>query len=233
MTNNACNTDKPLQVARGGTGQASLTAYSALTAGATSTAAIVAASSGSSGSLFVSSGGLRSSSFRPIGMKLVSTQNLVGATEGTWTGLSGVYVLVVDNMFISGAPGGIELSVQISDDNGATWKNSDYLSGRISTENTALFSSNDRNSSTTQFLLSGHNAATSFWASGSYDIGQFGVSTNFVVLNGLGWGQTNTLAAYYVLAGGIYQPVSPITPNGIRVFTSAGTMTGAISLYSM
>lgn len=235
MTNNACNTDKPLQVVRGGTGQASLAAYSTLTAGATSTAAIVPTAPGDAGRIFISGGPAATSIFRRVGMKLVSTQNLVAATSATWTSLSGNYGLIIDNVVITGAPADITLSLQISDDNGLTWKNTDYKSGQYATAWNGIFSFNDANSSTTQFLLQQARAtATTFQISGSYTLGQFGSSTNFMTMNGLAWGLSQVaLAGDLIFAGGTYEPAAPVTPNAIKVLINGGTMTGAISLYSM
>lgn len=236
---NSINIPFPATVANGGTGVTSLTAYAVLAAGATATDPIQSIGPGVAGEALMSNGAGVLPSFQtaPASVTLAQTATLSGASEATFTGLSGRYIIELVNISVSGGVGTANIFAQISDDNGATWKSSNYLSGATLTSYNSLFTGGVSSSDTSNLFLvfpnTGNNAVV---VSGTWEIYGFGAATNFVACWGSGWGTPAVAGpfALYLLGGGQYT-VSPgtITPNALRIYPAVGTFSGTINLYQI
>lgn len=161
-TNNSINTPKPIDVANGGTGQSTLTtANGILAAGTTATGAIQNIGTGSAGQVLTSNGtGLPS--FQAAGggdWVLLKTDTPSSAAsviyDNTYITTTYKTYVVVINDYDSDA-----LSMKFSDDNGATYKSTGYLSGLwyIAYNSNGW---NNINSSTNAFLTVGGSSNSS------------------------------------------------------------------------
>ena len=130
-TNNSINTPKPIDVSSGGTGQSTLTtANGILAAGTTATGAIQNIGTGSAGQVLTSNGtGLPSFQAAPGGgdWVLLQTDNpttgSVVYNNTVITTTYKTYVVVINDYDLD------SLYMTFSDDNGATYKTTGYLSG--------------------------------------------------------------------------------------------------------
>ena len=188
---NAINIPFPATVANGGTGVTSLTANAVLAAGTTATGPLQSIGPGVAGQALISNGAgvLPSFQVAPASVTLAQTAILSGASEATFTGLSGRYIIQLVNLVATAPSGTVNILAQLSDDNGATYKSTDYKSGASLTGYLNLFGAGGVSSSSTAafFLVFPNTGNNNYTCSGSYEIMGFGAATNFVACWGTAW----------------------------------------------
>lgn len=130
------------------------------------------------------------------------------------------YVLVIDNL-ITSTTGNLLLT--LSDDNGSTYKNTNYISDLVYMAHTGATFTNINN--TTYFLLvTGYGTTLTF--SGTIWIYNLGFSAKPKIL-----GETYGANTYWEKVWGTYS--SAITVNNILLSPGSGTITGKVSLYGI
>lgn len=141
-TNNVTNTSRPITVAQGGTGVATLTTYAPLCGGTTSTAALQQATTGigSSGFVLTSQGAsaLPQWSAQSGGGAITLLHTLTASSSSTLTFTSTYitsaftsYMIVINNITGS-ALGAATMSMIFSTNNGSTYLSTNYESGFLS-----------------------------------------------------------------------------------------------------
>lgn len=233
-TNNATNTSNPITVAQGGTGDSSLTAYSVLTGGTTSTGAIQSVSGvGTSGQALVSNG----ASALPTWQNVTATgavSYLASATASSsaaisFTGLSNSYYMyqIVLSQLIP-ATNGANLQLQVSTNNGSSYISSAsaYAYDFLLTTNgsvTALGSS-----ATALIINSGQSSSAANGMSGIIQLYNVGSSAYFTVTTSGSY--TSTGAVYALTGGGFTNAATNV--NAIQLLYSTGNITsGSMYLY--
>ena len=140
-TNNADNFSNPITVSQGGLGVSTLTAYSPLCGGTTTTGAIQNASSGIATSNYVltsqGSSALPAWKANTAGIVLLQTQTISSSTasvsfNSTYiTSTYTSYLLVCRNVTVTSASGASPFTVVFSTNNGTGYLSSNYQSGYI------------------------------------------------------------------------------------------------------
>jgi len=232
-TNNAWNSQDPAQVAKGGTGIATTTAYAPICGGTSATGALQAASTGlgTSGYVLTSNGSSALPSFQAAGggggdFILLQSISPAGATTVVFnstyiTSSYKSYVITISDLVSSSESGGIFLF--ISDDNGSTYKTSGYQYGVIIIPNTG----------TTLFNVTGSNILLNMGDAGNGLSGSVNLynltsgSGNVVALGNLFYLNGNQM----LFGSGSYPNLAV---NNIKITSdNGGTLNGIISLYGL
>lgn len=110
-TNNAINSSNPIQVAKGGSGRSSTTAYAVICGGTTSTSAEQSiASVGTSGQVLTSNGAAALPTFQTVSAGFTSVVYQVFSASGTYTPTSGMKYCIVECIGGGGGGGGIAVT---------------------------------------------------------------------------------------------------------------------------
>lgn len=144
-TNNAWNTPQIVNIANGGTGTGSFTAYTPICGGTTSTGALQSvASLGNSGDVLASQGSSALPQFvnpKTIGAGLVLVTTKTASASATIDFTSGItssipnYLVIISNVVPDTS--GVGMRMVWSTDGGSTYLSTGYLSGNNSNTNTA------------------------------------------------------------------------------------------------
>ena len=222
-TNNSINSQDPIQVAKGGTGQSTLTtANGILAAGTTATGAIQNIGTGSAGQVLTSNG-TSLPSFQAAGSGdyvLLKTDSPSSAAsviyDNTYiTTNYKTYVVIFNDVDSTG------LELFVSDDNGATYKTTGYTSGFFSLayNNTSV----GNNNSTTAGLVT-NSGVTNFSANMMiYNL----QSAQRTCWSGMGW----CLNSFWMTIAG---ENSTTNINNIKFQPNSGNITnGSFKLYGL
>jgi hypothetical protein len=223
-TQNRINAAIPLSVSNSGTGVSSTTAYGVLCSGTSSTNPIQNAGTGTTGQVLTSNGTSLPSFQDNYDYILIKTTTLSnGDASVIFDNLSStyrVYYVLVDALCNTN---NIWHYSQVSDDNGATWKATNYTSGNAYLTAVPGTTWSAVQSSTTFMYVAGltftsANAVT--WIT-YYNIGTSKpVAENYQQFSG-----------YYIPACGSYNATSNI--NAIKIYPQSGTFnSGTVRLYA-
>lgn len=135
VTQNSINTGKPIEVAKGGTGVATTTAYAVLCGGTTATNPLQPIASVGTADQVLTSNGAALPTFQDVpnpGFSLISSQTASGTADIEFLSLvtsttTGQY-FIVGNL-LRPTTAGDDFFMEISDDNGSTWESTNYLAG--------------------------------------------------------------------------------------------------------
>lgn len=226
-TNNSTNTSNPITVPQGGTGDSSLTAYSVICGGTTSTGSVQSVSSvGSSGQILTSNGAGALPSFKNLasGQTLLQSSTASASASIDFTGLSSSaythYNLVYNFITASSAT---TLTFLVSTNNGSTWISASYLTGGW---NTPVNSTTVTNSTTAAsgYLSTATNNTTS-WAGQAFF---FNLSNGSAFLS---IGEAVNTAGNRCEFNS-YNPA--VNVNAIRIIATSGNIaSGSFSLYGI
>lgn len=238
VTNNAWNSQNPAQVALGGTGVASTTAYAVLCGGTTTTNPLQSiASVGTSGQVLTSNGAGALPTFQAgTGGNLVKIQTIDASSSATISFTTGItntytnYLIVISNMVPQTTAK--TFSMQVSSNGGVSYLNSGYVTRTSVTNTSNVFGSS---SSTTTFILSITNDVV---ASSTqpycaciylYDVSDGNVPT----ISGQGTYQSTAASSVDTCWFYGYGPTST-TVNALQFSMSSGNITtGKFTLYGI
>lgn len=231
-TNNAINTGKPIEVANGGTGDASVTAYAVICGGTTSTGALQSVSgTGSSNQILTSNGASALPTWQAattgslvfIATRTASTSASLAFTSSELTGYT-QYAFILAG--INNGTGTTVLNMDWSTNNGSGYLNSAFQSGFNSNAFNSSTLANTNSTTTCPLTLSITNTAVPIGgiiyatfpssAVAMYSGQLFTIDTSSTFINCFG-GNTGTT-----------------TINNVRFSYSSGNITsGTISLYGI
>lgn len=132
VTNNAWNSEDPAQVAKGGIGRATQTAYAVICGGTTSTAAQQSvASVGTANQVLTSNGAGALPTFQDISVTgaITSVVSQVFTANGTYTPTSGMVYCKIEVIGGGGAGGGANTTTAAQYSNGGGGGSGEYASG--------------------------------------------------------------------------------------------------------
>lgn len=223
-TQNRVNSTIPIDPTNSGTGISSTTAYGVLCTGASSTGAIQNAGVGTSSQILQSNGTSLPSFVNNNDYVLITTTTINnGDASVQFSNLSNTYRMYY--VLIDSLPNtnNIWLFSQVSDDNGSTWKATNYTSGNAYLTSTTGIIWSAVQSSTTYLYVSGLNFTsnnTVTWIQ-YFNIGtSTPVASNYQVMGG-----------YYIPACGTYNATSNI--NALKIYPQSGTFnSGTVRLYA-
>lgn len=233
-TNNATNTSNPITVPQGGTGNSSLTAYSVMCGGTTTTGNVQSVSGlGSSGQVLTSNGAGALPTWQassPSGAGTILLQTLTASSSSNLTFTStyitntyNSYMILFDNLAPSSST--VQLLMDWSTDNGSTYLNSNYTSGVNSTAYGSATWTNAN--STTTSPLSTTTSSTGNRLSGNIIIVNLTSGSPYASYTGR---MFNSAGTNMILFGAN----SGTTVNNIRfTFSSGNISSGKISLYGI
>jgi hypothetical protein len=231
-TNNSWNSQNPAQVAKGGTGLSSTTAYSVLCGGTTTTAALQNVSGvGSAGNVLTSQGAAALPQWAAPAsngsLALISSQTASdSASIAFTTGLTTYNNLLLIITGLITVTDDVELLLQLSNNGGSTYASTGYLSGRtIYIYNSTTWTNNNI---TNAYNLMGECDDTNS-SSGSFWIQDFN-SGSRIKISGSGT-VMNAGNPYYITSTG---ELSIAGPDAIKIFASSGHIqSGVFTLYGL
>lgn len=226
-TQNLINSNKPIEVAKGGTGLSSWpNNNSILLGGTTSTDNLQNATSvGTFAQFLTSNGASAKPSFQSVGWSLIQSQSVSGTTADVQftTGLSGYSIYLVQYSRILKSSPNTYLYAQISTDGGSTWINSGYSSQCLWNNYNSI---NLTNTNTTTGMIVNMPNNNAQLTQGQIYI--FGLGVNRTVQFSA---HTCGSAAQMGRAVGGY---SVATCNAIRFLMNTGSLTqGRIAIYGL
>lgn len=230
-TNNAIDTGKPIEAAKGGTGAATFTAYSVLTAGTTATGVFQNVSGvGTAGQVLASAGAAALPFWATPYAKKIQTQTANNSPSIAFTtGIAAPYntfILVVSNYLPVTNFGGA--SLQISTDGGATYINSGYEGGiHYGTWNGHYVASELR---TTYFCLSLNQDSGAFPSGGVYYLGNF---TNGGIPSIMGVATTTSSTNTFSMTPCAYNNNPNVNAFQIISAAAGNISTGTFTLYGL
>lgn len=228
-TNNAINSQNPIQVAKGGTGNASATEYAVQCGGTTSTGAHQSiASVGTSGQVLTSNGAGALPTFQAAAsgaLVLIGTADASNSATISFTGLTTYPCMVVIIRALNPVSSGAILQMTVSID-GSTYLSTGYFSGLNSHPYNSTTLTN-ANSTSVVRLSTGLSIVGNYCA--QLAIEQLNVAAG-VIVNG---------ASTYIDSSVVVQTaeIGALTPNGItavRFTMSTGNISsGHFALYGL
>ncbi len=240
-TINSINTEKPVEVASGGQGNSSLTAYAVVCGGTTSTGATQSiASAGTSGQVLTSNGAASLPTFQAAagGGSLVLIETITASSDASLdfkTGIDSTYTnYLIKLVDILPATDGASLYLKVSDDAGSTWKSGTaYTSGVNSNAFNSTTLTNANVNGGAQFQITA-TVDTSVGIGIGMSLYLFDISNgNTFNLSGSAvfTRQADTITSYETIVG--YYSTA-ITVTGLQLIMSAGNVaSGSASLYGI
>lgn len=231
-TNNSINTGKPIEVANGGTGAATFTAYSVVTAGTTATGAFQNVSGlGTSGQVLTSAGAAALPTWEePPYLKLIQSQTANNDASLLFTtGISSAhlnYMLLVSNFLP--ATNGANLLIQYSINGGVSYINTGYTGGLVFGYLSTIY--NDGINSDAGFLMMKAVDNATRAGCGTYYLFNFFGGTQPSIRG------TSTFATGGVPYSGFSMGYAPTVSNinAFKIVCSAGNITqGTFTLYGL
>ena len=225
---NAINSDKPVDVKKGGTGLSSWGNTNAVLLGGTTTTSNFqnVASNGTLGQFLISNGSSANPTFQSAGWVLIEQQTITGSTASLIfsTGLSGYSIYALQVTRLQKATTGTYLIGQISTDGGSTWITTGY--GSSSYNNPYNSTTMSETYITTGIVFDVPSVNTVACQSNNY---MFGFGSNRLF-------QTTGMA---IGSGGItsrnvggYNSV--VTPNALKLFMNSGNLTvGRVNIWGL
>ena len=224
-TKNSISSNIPIEVAKGGTNTSSF----ANTNGVIyyDGTRLISSSVGTSTHVYTSNGALSAPTFQNLvgSYNLISTQTAAASASINFDGLTTYnnYQLTMSNVVLSSSA--VNLLLAVSDDNGATWKNSGYLSGL----NYNAYNSATRTNanSTTSFLIGNSLDNTDVYSS-TLNIFNVNVANPFIMTGNAAYTDSVLADFVTVFLGGN----AAIEVDAIQIIPESGTITsGTFSLY--
>jgi len=234
MTNNAWNSQDPVQVAKGGSGVASHTAYTPLCGGTTTTGAVQSvAALGSSGDVLTSNGAASLPTFQTPtegSWVFISSQTASTSANLDFISLSSAYIsymFVLDHL-ITDTGSSSSFRMLLSDDNGSSFLATNYAAGINDwTYNSATWTNNN---STAEILLTGGEINTNLGVSGRVFLNGAGTSSTPEVNGSVIWKVTSTSCNQAQIIG----MNSTTGIDAVRFIHGVGNIdTGTIALYGL
>lgn len=218
-----------LEVAAGGTGVLTTTAYGVLCGGTTATGAFQNAGAGGSGQILVSGGAAALPSFvsaasSGAALKLISSQTASNSATISFTGLSAAgYLLVLTG--VQPVTNTASLRMVVSSNNGSSYANTGYLGNtNYSAYNLATILNTN---STTFFPISGPVSSSGIYSS-TFSILNINVGNGTIIGGNASWNDTTLVTAGVGYIGGI----GPTGTNAIQfAFSSGNINSGVFSIY--
>lgn len=230
----AYNGPLPQVVNAGGTGAASYTPYSVITAGTTSTAAMGNVTGvGTSGQVLTSNGAAALPTWQAAGGSspwvLIQSQSASSSSSITFT--SGItstyntYIMVATDVIMSTTA---DILVRLSSNGGSSYLNSGYLSGANSFN---YNSTTITNTNITSGLILGVAVDSSHVVSSVTYLYNLTSGSNFPAISGDGISCDASASVRYITVG-VYD--ANLTVNAFQVIGSSGTITsGTFTLYAL
>ncbi len=235
-TNNSWNSQDPAQVALGGTGDSSLTAYAVLCGGTTSTGPVQSISSvGTSGQILTSSGAAALPTFTSASAvgSMVLLQTLTASNSAslvftdTYITTSYAYYFIQINEIFP-VSNGVQLVLNLSTNNGSTYVSTGFAASLLSNPYNSATLTNTNSTANMPLSLAAGLSST-IGISGYLNLYGLAVSSTGVFVPGqLYSGTTN------YIVGGAYIPIIATTVNALQFIMSSGNIaSGTISLYGI
>lgn len=223
-------------VAGGGTGATSFTAYSVLCGGTTSTGTVQNVSGvGTSGQILTSNGASALPTWQtgPAGSGAwiqLSSQTASASSSLTFTSIISAtyttYVLVYSNVSVGTDLAAVE--IQVSNDNGSTYKSTSYQSGVAAWSYNSVSWSNASSTSAILLISALHSGLGNDTMAGYLYMYNVGNGGNFTTSGSTNY--FNTAAASQQLLVGRYADTGI---NAFKVIASSGTFSGKFVLYGI
>ena len=233
-TNNSINSQDPIQVAKGGLGVASTTAYGILAGGTTTTAAIQNCGAGSSGQILKSNGSSSLPTFvapSSVGGSMVllgtidfdntaSTYNLTSYFSSTYKTYKLLFTAIE-------TPSGVgpDIRLRVSTDGGATFQTTGYKSYHV-----YFYAPGSAGTAITTYIVIGVVNGVAGQLSDS-EVLIAGYGTNKGITTRCTFMTSQTDVVYNIGAG--YYPSA--TVNGIQIYNGNGNnfISGQLSIYGI
>jgi len=237
----------PTPIVEGGTAAQSFTAYAPICGGTTTTGSLQSVvSAGSAGQLLTSNGAGALPTYQnppggiPGGWILIETQSVGTVASVDFTsGINGTYesyALAISSFYADQA-GGVDVIMYVSDDGGATYKSSGYVSRSIFATAANLGSAGsweNKYVTSGMLLITGARNLTSdkYPSGGTFFIYNMGAAS-FPAMRGIATASyTNTNTIRQTVSGSY--TTATLTVDALRVACSAGDIAGGIfSLYGI